>query len=99
MRIHFESSGGYVPLELVYNVDTDALPEDQARELHDLVESSGFFQFQAPATGQSFPDVTTYTLRIDDGRASQTVRATDVTGGPLMPLLSHLKNLAIQSRG
>lgn len=41
MQIEFASSGGFANLSLDYRVDTDTLPEEQAKEVVRLVESSG----------------------------------------------------------
>ncbi len=71
MRIDFEFSGGYANLRYGYHANTDELPEDVARELLSLVESSGIFKIQqsevAP-TSAGPPDVFFYRLSLYDAK-------------------------------
>jgi hypothetical protein len=98
MRINFSCSGGYANLQLSYHADTDELPEELARELQGLVDSAGVFDFQPPPASRGFPDAISYQLLVSDGGRSRSLSVNDATAGPLLPLLTRLRQLAIEQR-
>ena len=98
MRINFESSGGYVNLQLRYHVDTDELPQELAEELSGLVESSGIFDFQQGPTSAGFADAISYKLSISQGGRTKSLTVNDATAGRLHPLLARLYQLALYER-
>lgn len=102
MRIDFESSGGYVGLQLAYHVDTAGLPPELAGELHELVEQSGVFNLDAQEmqpSGDGPPDVLTYQLSVAEGGRRVSLTCNDVTAPPaLQPLLARLRQLALQQK-
>ncbi len=44
MKIHFERTGGFMGLRMVASFDTEELPEEDARRLHDLLDEIDFFE-------------------------------------------------------
>jgi hypothetical protein len=98
MRINFSSSGGYANLRLSYQADTDELPGELAQELQSLVDSAGVFDFQPPPSSRGFPDAISYQLSVSEGGRSWSLSVNDATAGPLLPLLTRLRQLAIEQR-
>ncbi|HEX6305140.1 MAG TPA: protealysin inhibitor emfourin [Anaerolineales bacterium] len=102
MKIDFESSGGFANLMLEYRANTEDLPAELGEELRDLVESAGVFDIRAEEvapTQAGQPDVIQYQLSVTEGSRQTTITCNDVTAPPsLRPLLSRLRELAIQQR-
>jgi hypothetical protein len=97
-RINFSSSGGYANLRLNYRADTDELPRDLAQELQGLVDSAGVFDFQPPPAFKGFLDAISYQLSVSEGGRSASLSVNDATAGPLLPLLTRLRQLAVEQR-
>ena len=103
MQIDFASSGGFANIELVYRADTATMPEEQARELEGLVESSGVFELEKddvqPNVTVGRADVISYRLSLNDGSRQITLWLNDVTApASLRPLLAELRKLAIEQK-
>jgi len=103
MQIDFASSGGFANLQLAYRGDTDTMPEKQARELVQLVESSSVFEMRQDGINASAAigraDVISYRLTLSDGPRQTTLWMNDVTAPALLrPLLALLRKLAIQQK-
>jgi hypothetical protein len=105
MLIDFSSSGGFANLELAYRVDTKTLPEEQATELENLVESSGIFDLEQdaatpqPEAAAGPPDVIAYRLTVSDGTRQVTFWFNDVTApASVHPLLTKLRKLALEQK-
>lgn len=103
MRIDFEFSGGYANLRFEYHANTDELPEEVAKELLGLVESSGIFEIQqseVATTSAGPPDVFFYRLSLYDAGRRISLSFNDVTAPvALHPLLALLRKLAIEQAG
>lgn len=103
MQIDFATSGGFANVELNYRADTNTLPEEQARELTSLVESSGAFEIQQedvnPNVAVGRADVITYRLTLSEGARQNTLWFNDVTApASVRPLLAFLRKLALQQK-
>jgi hypothetical protein len=103
MQIDFASSGGFANLQLAYRGDTATLPDEQAQELAQLVESSGVFEMQQDdlntnaAIGRA--DVISYRLTLSDGPRQTTLWMNDVNvPASLRPLLAFLRKLALEQK-
>lgn len=103
MQIDFASSGGVANVGLTYQAETNTMPEDQAKELVRLVESSGVFDLETddadPGVTVGRADVITYRLSVSDGPRQATLWLNDVTApASVRPLLAHLRKLALQQK-
>jgi hypothetical protein len=105
MLIDFSSSGGFANLALAYRVDTNTLPEEQAKELESLVESSEVFNLEQddttpqPEAAAGPPDVIAYRLTVSDGGRQRTIWFNDVNApASVRPLLTKLRTLALEQR-
>jgi hypothetical protein len=103
MQIDFASSGGFANMELAYQADTDAMPEEQARELESLVEESGALDLEQddanPNVTVGRADVISYRLSLSDGKRQTTLWLNDVTApASARPLLAYLRKLAIEQK-
>lgn len=103
MQIDFASSGGFANVQMEYRGDTHTMPEEQARELAALIESSGVFDLQQEhvninaAIGRT--DVISYRLTVSDGTRQSTLWLNDVTApASVRPLLAYLRNLATEQK-
>lgn len=97
MRIQLKISGGmaYFPgLSQPITIDSDALPQQEAKELKRLVDEAHFFSLppviNVPAPGAA--DYRQYTITVDDGKRHHVVQATDpITDLHLQALLRYLQ--------
>jgi hypothetical protein len=103
MQIDFASSGGFANLQLDYRADTNTLPEEQAKELTRLVESSGAFELQQDdvnthaAIGRT--DMISYRLTLSERDKQTTLWFNDITApASVRPLLAYLRKLAIEQK-
>lgn len=68
MKVHFERHGGFLGIALVADIDTAALPEQEAKRIADLVKTTRtklgtkLVINRSPAARDTF----TYDLQIDD---------------------------------
>jgi hypothetical protein len=97
MRIQFKREGGLVALPGLsrpVTIDSDQLPEDEARELEQMVAAARVFE-RAPdarALPAGARDIITYTVTVEDGGRHHTVQMSDLTQDPdLQRLLVFLK--------
>jgi hypothetical protein len=96
VRIRFESDGGfgYFPgLQRPIELDTDQLPPQDAARLEQLVQAADLLdrpeENNEPQPGSA--DHRTYTITIDDGSRSRTLRLADpVQDQALQALVDHL---------
>jgi hypothetical protein len=103
MQIDFASSGGATNQELAYQADTNTLPENVAKELLRLVESSGVFELQKsdvnPNVTVGRTDVISYRLSLFEESRQTTLWLNDVTAPASMrPLLAFLQDLALEQK-
>jgi hypothetical protein len=103
MQIDFSTSGGFANLELTYRADTNSLPEEQAQELQNMVESSGVLELDQDdlninsTVGRA--DVISYRLSLSEGSKQTTLWMNDVTApASVRPLLGYLRKLAIEQK-
>ena len=96
MRIHFERVGGFAGIRLKADVDTDALPPEEAKSWQALVEKAQLGQIrQSSRAGGRTRDSFEYWLTVEDGGKRSSVRMTDETLPPsASPLIDRLLALA-----
>jgi hypothetical protein len=90
MVVRFTQSGGYAGLLKGCELDTKALPPEEAKTLEDLVEASAL-----PASGEflsnSSRDLRQYEISIDNGRSKTSVVFDEETvPQSAKPLISYL---------
>jgi hypothetical protein len=103
MQIDFASSGGFANLQLNYRGETNTMPEDQAKELERLIESSGVFDLEQddvnPNVTVGRADVISYRITLSEGTRQTTLWLNDVTAPAFVrPLLAYLRKLAIENQ-
>lgn len=98
MVIKFESEGGFAHfpgLSRPIHIDTEELAPEQAEQLKGLVERARFFE-QPPEVGAPPPgaaDLRSYTITVQDGDRTHTVRTSDALADPaLRDLVEHLRS-------
>jgi len=99
VRITYQMEGGFTSLPGLaapMTIDSASLPPEQAGELERRVQAARFFALPAlagaPARGAA--DHRTYTVTIEDGGRTHTVRASDpVEDAGLRDLLAYVRTL------
>jgi hypothetical protein len=96
MRIHFERAGGFTGIRLKADVDTDALPPEEAKAWQALVAKAQLGQIrQSSGADSPIRDAVEYSLTVEDGGKRSSVRMTDETLPPsASPLIDRLLALA-----
>jgi hypothetical protein len=86
MRVRFKMDGGFVYLPArsePTTIDTEELPEEEAKELVRLIEAAGFFELpetSSPPRGAA--DYLRYTISATTPEHSHTVQLTDPIEDP-----------------
>jgi hypothetical protein len=101
MRVELQTEGGvafFPGLSKPVVVNSVDLPKEQAGQLQQLIDGAHFFEL--PAAPRSLPkgaaDMRRYTLTVEDGRRSRTVRLADpIEDTNLRALIDFLQNQRI----
>lgn len=96
--ITFKRSGGFIGTGMRFQIDLDQLPVNDARDIVQLIEQAEFFNLPENLITKFNPDEYQYTINVDLGVTSHTVRTNDTTMPaslrPLVDELSALKSVA-----
>lgn len=96
--IAFKRSGGFIGQGMRFELDLSKLPDKDARYLIRLIEQAEFFELPENLIIKFNPDEYQYTITVDVGIISHTVRTNDTTMPaslrPLVDELSSLKSVA-----
>ncbi len=96
--IAFKRSGGFIGQGMRLELDLNQLPAQDARNIVRLIEQAGFFNLPENSIVKFNPDEYQYTITVDVGIISHTVRTNDTTMPvslrPLVEELSSLKSVA-----
>lgn len=96
--IAFKRSGGFIGQGMRLQINLNELPDRDARSLIRLIEQAGFFNLPENMIVKFNPDEYQYTITVDVGVLSHTVRTNDTTMPaslrPLVEELSALKSVA-----
>jgi len=97
-RIKFERTGGFAGIRFAADFELDDLPEDQAHQIHELLDEMDFEKLPASIQGnQQIADGFQYSVTVITEKREQTVTTNDTSVPPKMePLLEILKQIAIQ---
>jgi hypothetical protein len=101
MRVEFKTEGGiarFPGLSRPVVIDSDALSEEEAGELRQLVEAARFFERPsvAGAPPRGAADYRQYTITVEDGGRQHTVRLADPVQDPTLQRL--LRFLQVKAR-
>ena len=101
--IAFKRSGGFVGQGMRFTLELNQLPAQEARHIVRLIEQAGFFNLPENSIVKFNPDEYQYTITVDVGIISHTIRTSDTTmpAGlrPLVDELSGLKSVAAEEGG
>ncbi|HLO27786.1 MAG TPA: protealysin inhibitor emfourin [Anaerolineales bacterium] len=96
--ITFKRSGGFVGTGMKFQLNLKELPDTNARSIINLIEKAGFFNLPENLIVKFNPNEYQYTITVDAGIISHTVRTNDTTMPislrPLVDELSSLQTLA-----
>ena len=97
-RIKFERTGGFAGIRFAADIELDKAPNDQAKQILDLLNSMDFDKLPEKILGsQQIPDGFTYSITVISGTGEQTVTTTDTAAPEKMkPLLDLLTQVARQ---
>ncbi len=95
-RIQFERTGGFAGIRFAAEFKPEDLPEDQSRELFDLLDDLDFDELPERMLDDSLlPDSFTYSITVDSGRRKHTVITGDSSAPEkLQDLLQLLTRIA-----
>lgn len=99
-HIWFERSGGFTGITLSMELENNDLESDEAGEVEDLIDQSGFFALQEKdSLSSEAPDQFQYKITIEYKGKKKTVEMTEsaVSGG-LRPLINYLNRKARTKR-
>jgi hypothetical protein len=92
--ITFKRSGGFVGQGLRFELDLNQLPAADAKHIVQLIKQAGFFNLQENFIVKFNPDEYQYTITVDVGVLTHTVRTNDTTmPAALRPLVDELSAL------
>jgi hypothetical protein len=95
-RIKFERTGGFVGMRIAADIEFDNLPNEQAREISELLDDLDFNELPEQMTDTSpLPDSFTYSVTIETEEWKHTV-VTGESSAPekLQELLQMLNQIA-----
>jgi hypothetical protein len=102
MHIDYQCSGGFGGLRLAYKGETDALPDDEAKMLLDLIEAANVFELnqkQASQKCRNIPDDFTCRLTLSIAGKKKTLSFNELDAPESLRRLSvHLRKLAIKKQ-
>jgi hypothetical protein len=101
MYIEFERSGGFAGGRVTFSLNSDTLPQEEAEQLRQLVDSAAFFQLPALiADTAAVPDEFVYVVTVESGDLQHTVKARESSvPQDLHPLIDWLSRRARRTRG
>ena len=77
--ITFERSGGVIGNETQFELDLNTLPGEEADRLLKLIDEANFFNLPTDLTAKTSTDEFQYTITVDNGGDTHTVRVTDTS--------------------
>jgi hypothetical protein len=90
----FKRCGGFIGTGMRLQLDLDQLPINNASDIVRLIEQAAFFDLPENLIIKFNPDEYQYTITVDMGVTSHTVRTNDTTmPASLRPLVDELSGL------
>lgn len=92
MRMTFERTGGFAGITMTKVLDTTTLPENEAKQLRQLIDAADFFRLPNIIPSHSpQPDRFQYQLTVeDDGKQHSVEVGEQAIPGTLRPLIDWL---------
>lgn len=94
-KIKFERTGGFAGIRLAAEVEMDELPEDQRREILELLDEMDFEELSDKYDGEiSFPDGFVYAISVEsEKREYRIVAGESALPADMQPLIEILENI------
>lgn len=95
-KIKFERTGGFAGIRLAAEVEMDELPEDQRREILELLDDMDFEELADKYNSEiSFPDGFVYAISVEsEKREYRIVGGESTLPADMQPLIEILENIA-----
>jgi hypothetical protein len=97
-RIHFERTGGFAGIRMAADFELDDLPEDQARQLRELLDEADLEDLPKPAAGQNMlANGFSYVITVEaEGQQYTLTTGEEGVTEKMQPLLDLLNQIARQ---
>lgn len=94
-KIKFERTGGFAGIRLAAEVEMDELPDDQRREILELLDEMDFEELSDKYDGEiSFPDGFVYAISVESQkREYRIVAGESALPADMQPLIEILENI------
>ena len=102
-KIKFERTGGFAGIRLAADIDVNNLPEDQKREILDLLDDMGFEELPEKISGKMpIPDEFVYSIVVEAEKREYKVMAGESAlpddTKPLLEILEQIAKRQMRSR-
>lgn len=91
-RIQFERTGGFAGIRFAADFKPEDLPDEQSKELFDLLDDLDFDELPEQMMDENTPDSFTYSITVKTKRKSHTVVTGDASAPEKMQELLQLLN-------
>lgn len=91
-RIQYERTGGFAGIRFAADFKPDELPDEQSKELFDLLDDLDFDELPEKMLDDNVPDGFTYSITIQSSKKSHTVITGDTSAPEKMQELLQLLN-------
>jgi len=94
-KIKFERTGGFAGIRLAAEIEMDDLPEDQKREILDLLDEADFDELSEKLSGKMpIPDGFVYSITVESKEKEHKVLAGESSlPDDMQPLIEILESL------
>ena len=94
-KIKFERTGGFAGIRLAAEIEMDELPEEQRREILEMLDDMDFEELTDKITGEiSFPDGFVYAISIEsEKREYRIVGGESTLPADMQPLVEILESI------
>jgi hypothetical protein len=79
MRLKLRKTGGIAGLKVSAEVDSEKLPEAQAKKMKELVDQADLFNQASAPRGKSSPDQFQYEISVEEGGKTHTFSTNEST--------------------
>lgn len=97
-KIKFERSGGFAGIRLAAEIEAETLPEDQKKEIAELLDEMDFEELPAKlADRMPLPDEFVYSIIVESGdQKYEAMAGESALPGEMQPLIEILEGIAKQ---